>query len=236
MMDIRKWFLQGTTAASDQSGGEGEKPATEANAAEPTLITEAEAPEPSSKGTCTTVMPPGDIGDNHSEEGPTATETESSSSTTKILQAPTPPLPLGILDVMDARGEGGSGLSLVMLDYTLRKDKELDSASSTIPRNATYTSHDIQNEIIGLMSEVVTEEIMKEIGDSWYTLKVDGTKDPTGCENISIVLSYVGENNHVCERLLSMATSKECDALSLINLVPSELTNVGLSTEKILSQ
>ncbi|RXM95399.1 hypothetical protein EOD39_16925 [Acipenser ruthenus] len=33
-----------------------------------------------------------------------------------------------------------------------------------------------------------------------------------------------------------MATSKECDALSLTNLVLSELTNVGLSTEKILSQ
>ncbi|MGH0161481.1 UNVERIFIED_CONTAM: hypothetical protein FKN15_047137 [Acipenser sinensis] len=33
-----------------------------------------------------------------------------------------------------------------------------------------------------------------------------------------------------------MATSKECDALSLTNLVLSELTNVGLSTENILSQ
>ncbi|MGH0173707.1 UNVERIFIED_CONTAM: hypothetical protein FKN15_003006 [Acipenser sinensis] len=29
MVDLRKWFRQGTTAASDQSGGEGEKPATE---------------------------------------------------------------------------------------------------------------------------------------------------------------------------------------------------------------
>ncbi|MGH0134881.1 UNVERIFIED_CONTAM: hypothetical protein FKN15_067579 [Acipenser sinensis] len=111
-------------------------------------------------------------------------------------------LPLrGTLDAMDARGEGGSGLFLAMLDYTLRKDKELASALSTIPRNATYTSYYIQNEIIGLMSEVVTEEIVKEIGDSWYTLKVDGTKDPTGCKNISIVLCYVGENNRVCERL-----------------------------------
>ena len=33
-----------------------------------------------------------------------------------------------------------------------------------------------------------------------------------------------------------MATSKECDALSLNNLVLSELTNIGLSTKKILSQ
>ena len=86
------------------------------------------------------------------------------------------------------------------------------------------------------MSKVVTEEIVKEVGDSWYALKVDRTKDPTGCENISIVLRYVSEINRVCERQLSMATSKECDALSLTNLVLSKLTNVDHSTEKILSQ
>ncbi|MGH0168874.1 UNVERIFIED_CONTAM: hypothetical protein FKN15_058134 [Acipenser sinensis] len=96
MMDIRKWFRQGTTAAPDQSGGEGEKPATEAKAAEPTLITKAA--EPSSKGTCATILPPGDIGDNQSGEGPATAETKPSSSTAKILQAPTSPLPLQVPD------------------------------------------------------------------------------------------------------------------------------------------
>lgn len=56
-MDIKKWLRQGTTAASNQSGGEGEKPT-----AEPTRI--AKAVEPSSKGTCATVFQPGDIGGN----------------------------------------------------------------------------------------------------------------------------------------------------------------------------
>ncbi|MGH0187958.1 UNVERIFIED_CONTAM: hypothetical protein FKN15_027323 [Acipenser sinensis] len=42
MVDLRKCFRQGTTAASDQSGGEGEKPATETKTAKPTIITERE--------------------------------------------------------------------------------------------------------------------------------------------------------------------------------------------------
>lgn len=46
--------------------------------------------------------------------------------------------------------------------------------------------------------------------------------------NISIVIRSVDANS-VRERLLPMATSKQCDALSLTNLVISELTNVGLS-------
>ncbi|MGH0189552.1 UNVERIFIED_CONTAM: hypothetical protein FKN15_036386 [Acipenser sinensis] len=46
MVDLRKWFRQGTTAASDQSGREGEKPATETKTDDitekPTIITERE--------------------------------------------------------------------------------------------------------------------------------------------------------------------------------------------------
>lgn len=51
-----------------------------------------------------------------------------------------------------------------LLKYTLRKDKELAKAFSTIPRNATHTSHDIQNEVIDLMGKIFTEEIVKESG------------------------------------------------------------------------
>lgn len=75
------------------------------------------------------------------------------------------------------------------------------------------------------MSEIVTSEIVKEIGTSWYTLKVDRTKDPTGCENVSIVVRYLDNN----KRPLVRASTKHCDALSLTNLVLSELTKVGLT-------
>ena len=90
-------------------------------------------------------------------------------------------LPLrGEVDSVDGRDEAGSGLFLSLFDYTLRQNQELAKAFSTIPKNATYTSHDIQNHIIELMSMIVTEQIVKDVGESWFTLKVDGTKDPTG--------------------------------------------------------
>ncbi len=124
-----------------------------------------------------------------------------------------------------------------MMEYrpTLRKDSALAKAFSTILKNTTYTSHKIQNKIIGLTCEIVTHEIVKEMGDSWYALNVDGTKDPTG-ENVSIVVHYLDNNNETREGLLVMAGTEHCDALSLTNLVLSELKKAGLSTEKILSQ
>nr|XP_014352815.1 PREDICTED: zinc finger MYM-type protein 6-like [Latimeria chalumnae] len=83
---------------------------------------------------------------------------------------------------------------------------------------------------------MVKDEIVREIGDSWYTVKVDGTRDPTGCENISIVIRFLAENYDVKERLLTIATTDAFDALSLTNTVIAEITKAGLSTSKMLSQ
>ncbi len=146
-------------------------------------------------------------------------------------------LPLrGDVDSVDSRDEPGSRLFLSLFDYTLRQNQELAKAFSTIPKNAMYTSHDIQNHIIELMSTIVTEQIVKDVGESWFTLKVDGTKNPTGSENVSIVVQYMDKDNKMQERLLSMQTTDKCDAESLTNVVLDELSNAGLDANKILSQ
>lgn len=118
----------------------------------------------------------------------------------------------------------------------MRKDPELEKILQTIPQNARYTSHDIQNELIKIMSDILTEEIVHEVSDSWFTIKVDGTRDPTGCENISIVIRFVAEDLEVRERLLTIATADVGDAKTLANTIITELRRVGLSTSKILSQ
>ena len=49
----------------------------------------------------------------------------------------------------------------------------------------------MQNETIAATSSVVIEGIKQEIENSWYIIKVDGTKDPTGVEDISIVIRFL---------------------------------------------
>ena len=53
----------------------------------------------------------------------------------------------------------------------------------------------MQKELIGAMNSVVTESIKQEIGNSWYTIKVDDTKDPAGVENIFMIISFFYENS-----------------------------------------
>ncbi|CAM4655053.1 unnamed protein product [Leuciscus chuanchicus] len=124
-------------------------------------------------------------------------------------------LPLrGKIEAFDHMDEGGSGLFMSLLEFSIRKDPQLAEIVKTIPKNATYTSHEIQNELVAVMSSIVTDAIVKEIGDSWFTVKVDGTRDPTGMENISIVIRYFNEKTlEITERLLVMTianSAAEC--------------------------
>lgn len=129
-------------------------------------------------------------------------------------------LPLrGDHDSFQSMSEPGRGLFLSLFEYTLQKDqqKELAKIMETIPHTAIYTSHDIQNGIIKLMSTLVTEHIVREVGDSFYSIKVDGTRDPTGRENISIVIWFIDANYEIKDRLLTIATADGGDANSHTN-------------------
>ncbi|ROI52181.1 Zinc finger MYM-type protein 1 [Anabarilius grahami] len=147
-------------------------------------------------------------------------------------------LPLrGKIEAFDHMDEGGSGLFMSLLEFSIRKDPQLAEIVKTIPKNATYTSHEIQNELVAVMSIIVTDAIVKEIGDSWFTVKVDGTRDPTGMENISIVIRYFNEKTlEITERLLVMTIANSGDAQTITNMILSELSKAGLNASKILSQ
>ena len=79
------------------------------------------------------------------------------------------------------------GLFFSLFEYTMRKDPELTRITKTI-------SPQIQNEIVEIMSKLVTEEIVRQVGDSWYSIKVGGKWDPLGQENIYVVARFVAEN------------------------------------------
>ena len=140
------------------------------------------------------------------------------------------------MEAFHSQGDASCGLFLSLFEYSVRKDPELEKILQTIPQNARYTSHDIKNELIKIMSDILTEEIVHEVSDSWFTIKVNGTRDPTGCENISIMIHIVAEDLEVRERLLTIATADVEDAKTLANTIITELRRVGLSTSKILSQ
>lgn len=63
---------------------------------------------------------------------------------------------------------------------------------SVIPGNASYTSPDIQNEIIGIMADMVRNKIVEQVNSAdYFMLLADGMKDKNKNEIISIGLRYI---------------------------------------------
>ena len=93
-------------------------------------------------------------------------------------------------DAFKSEDKAENGLFLSMFIYTVENDQCLRAIIKIISRNATYTSRDMQNKLIAAMSSAVTKDIKQDIGNSWYTIKVDGAKNPTGVENISTIIRF----------------------------------------------
>ena len=84
------------------------------------------------------------------------------------------------------------------------------------------------------MDIVVSQAIVKK-GDLWFTIKVDGTKDRTEKENVSIVIHYVKKEKLERRELLVIANAESCEQ-DITNIIMFDLDKEGLSPNKILNQ
>lgn len=81
----------------------------------------------------------------------------------------------------------------------------------------------MQNELISTLNSVVTDALVEEVRDSYFTLKVDRTHDSTRNENISIVIRFVNQSYEVTVCLLTIATANKGAAQTLKDTILAEL-------------
>lgn len=130
------------------------------------------------------------------------------------------------------------GIFQNLFEFKLKDNEYLRECQECMPRNATYTSPEIQNEIISIIAQVVRKAIIEEINTSdvpHFSLLSDGTKDRKNQEFISIVIRYVRHAKPI-ESLLCFKTTKEFDAKTQADLLLKTLTECSLEWKKLLSQ
>lgn len=125
-----------------------------------------------------------------------------------------------------------------LFEFTLRKDKKLMECYKGIPRNATYLSPEIQNDVIQILTDCVRESIVDDVKNAdvpWFTILADGTKDKRGRENFALGIRYVKESK-AYESTLCIKTTEELDAHSLAELTLNILQESDINTDYLLSQ
>ena len=99
--------------------------------------------------------------------------------------------------------------------------KKFFSSSSSRSSSAKYSSS------FEFAALVLTEGIKQEIVNSWHKIKVDGTKDPTGEENISTVIRFFNEHSlKVVERVLVLSSTDSGDVKSITDVILAELRSI----------
>ena len=130
------------------------------------------------------------------------------------------------------------GLFISLFNYTLKKDKVLEEAIKHIPKNVKYTSPEIQNEIIGILGELVRQSIVDDMKKSdvpWFTLLEDGTRDRNNRENVSIGIRFV-KDGIVHESLLGIYVTDKMDAKTFTDMTLQILDKYEIERSRLLSQ
>lgn len=136
----------------------------------------------------------------------------------------------------DKNTSSESGLFTKLLEYTMQTDEKLKSCLDVVLNNAMYTSPDVQNELIAIMTELVRKQIVEEVNSSdGFTLLVDGTKDRNKNEIISIAVRYV-IGSKPKESLLSFEKSESPCAHPMADFVIAKLTEFGVDLTKMICQ
>lgn len=135
---------------------------------------------------------------------------------------------------MDTKTEDGLFQSL--FEFSLRKDEKLQKAMKLIPKNATYTSPDIQNDLIEAAVFCTQQAIVKKVNSSdYFTIFLDGTKDRSNAECLSLAARYYSEGSP-CESVLGLETCDDLSAIGISNVMLSSLEAYNVDTNKMLSQ
>ncbi|XP_004488955.2 uncharacterized protein [Cicer arietinum] len=129
----------------------------------------------------------------------------------------------------------GNFLQLIKLLATYN-DEVAKVVLENAPYNSKYTSHQIQKEILHILSSRVRKHICEEIGDSKFCIVVDEARDESKREQMSLVLRFVDKVGLIQERFFFVAHVKDTTTLTLKEKVCDILSRHNLDVSNMRGQ
>ena len=104
------------------------------------------------------------------------------------------------------------------------------------PRNLKLSSPTIQKEIVQACARETLKAIIEDIGDEYFAILVDESRDVSHKEQMALVLRYVDRRGFVMERLIGVCHVSQTTSLALKEAIYSVLTYHKLSPSQIHGQ
>ncbi|CAI0381869.1 unnamed protein product, partial [Linum tenue] len=104
------------------------------------------------------------------------------------------------------------------------------------PKNHQLTSPKIQKDIVRAIASLTTKEIIKDLGDAFFCILVDESRDVSTKEKMAIAICYVDKKGRTIERFLGISHVTDTKATTLKKEIESMIGLHGLSLSRIRGQ
>ena len=117
-------------------------------------------------------------------------------------------------------------------------DQTLKHHLETAPRNATYISKTIQNEMITTVGAIIVNNLSQEIRDSkYFSIMSDEAADISNKENLSVVIRFLDSTKTVREEFVGFYLSEDgTTGAAIKDLIVGAVADLGLSMDDCRGQ
>jgi hypothetical protein len=144
-------------------------------------------------------------------------------------------LPFRGHDESDASKRKGNFLTFY--EWYAARSKEVGAVVlKNAPRNLKLVAPSVQKDIVRACAEKTLQVIIEDIGNEYFAILVDESRDASHKEQMALVLRYVDRRGFVMERLIGIAHVTQTTALALKETIYSMLEKHSLSPSRIRGQ
>ena len=144
---------------------------------------------------------------------------------------------LGLRGHRESQSSLNRGNFLEVLHLIAKHDKVVEERLQCGPRNAAYTSPEIQNSLLNILGNMVRRTICSDVRDAGvFSLLADETKDCSKQEQLAIVLRYVDNKAVIHEHFITYVQATSLTAESLVKYISDTLSEFQLDSKCIVSQ
>jgi len=113
--------------------------------------------------------------------------------------------------------------------------EDLRSKLDTMPKNCTWRSKTIQNQIINIFEEYILEAIVEEVNKrKFFSVMADEATDVSNKEQMAIVIRYLSENLQVEEKFVGFIHCKNgTSGEALARLIENKIKEICIQNNAL---
>ena len=136
----------------------------------------------------------------------------------------------------EGKDSDNRGNFLELIHFVAKYNPLLQVRLGSHPRNVSWLSPEIQNELLHLLSLEVVSQIADDLRGSCFSILCDEVSDCSNSELVSIILRYVTTFGFIREAVVGLIKADSTAAANLCSVIDARLKELRLSVNDIVGQ